>query len=162
MGPVNTYRVLGADGKEYGPVSAEQIRQWIVERRLTSNSMLNTPDSTGWRPLTMFPEFAITLGAVAPAPLPSTGAAIPHTNNAANWGLGLSCASFVCCGCGVLSVLGIVFSCIGLSQANRDPQQTGKPIAIAGIIVGALSLFGTVLAAIFGVFAEVWGKLFSM
>lgn len=157
---MSEYRVLGADGKEYGPVGADQVRQWIVERRLTSNSMLQTPDSTGWRPLTMFPEFTATLGALGPAPLPSTGAAIARPNNAANWGLGLSCVSLLCCGCGVLSVLGIVFSCIGLSQANRDPARTGKPIAIAGIVVGALSLLGSILAAIFGVFAEAWQKIF--
>jgi hypothetical protein len=156
------YRVLGADGKEYGPVTAEQVQQWIVERRLTSNSMLNTPDSTGWRPLTMFPEFTSTLASVTPAPLSAPPGSIPTPNNSANWGLGLSCASLVCCGCGILAVLGIVFSSIGLSQANRDPAHSGKSIAIAGIIVGAVSILGTILAAVFGVFAEVWAKLFSL
>jgi hypothetical protein len=159
MGPVSTYRVVGSDGKEYGPVTADQIRQWIVERRLMSNSLLQTPDSTGWRPLTMFPEFTTTLASVAPMPLSSATAATGRPNNSANWGLGLSCVSLLCCGCGVLSVLGIVFSSIGLSQANRDPAQTGKSVAIAGIVVGALSLLGSILAAIFGVFAEAWQKL---
>ena len=34
------YKVLGADQKEYGPVSAEQVQQWIRDRRLNSQSLL--------------------------------------------------------------------------------------------------------------------------
>src|SRR5437667_413577 len=32
------YKIIGADGKEYGPVGAEQIRHWIagVRRRIAS------------------------------------------------------------------------------------------------------------------------------
>src|SRR5690348_13878522 len=113
------YRVLGTDGKEYGPVSPEQIKQWNAERRLNFNSMVQTPDSPGWRPLTMFPEFASTLANVTPAPLPTNplAASVPRTNQMAMWGLGLSCFSLVCC-CSPAAVLGVVFSCIGLSQAN--------------------------------------------
>ena len=29
------YKVRGIDGKEYGPVSIEMLRQWLAERRLT-------------------------------------------------------------------------------------------------------------------------------
>ena len=32
------YKVMGEDGHEYGPVSAEQIRQWVAERRLERKS----------------------------------------------------------------------------------------------------------------------------
>ena len=28
------YKILGDDGQEYGPVSIEQVRQWIKENRL--------------------------------------------------------------------------------------------------------------------------------
>jgi hypothetical protein len=154
------YRVLGTDGKEYGPVTPEQIKQWIVERRLNANSMVQTPESPGWRPLTMFPEFTSTLASVVPAPLSTTpqAASVARTNNMATWGLGLSCFSIVCC-CSPAAVLGVVFSCIGLSQANRDPAQTGKPIAIAGIVVGGLSIVANVLALVFGAFGEILDKL---
>ncbi len=153
------YRVLGADGKEYGPVSADQIRQWIAERRLNSNTMLQTPDSTGWRPLTMFPEFTGTLGTITPSPLPSNPQAVSGSpaNAMAAWGLGLSCFSLICC-CSPAAVVGVVLSCIGLSQANRDPAQTGKPMAIAGIVVGAISILGNILALVFGAFSEVLTK----
>jgi len=34
------YKIIGADGLEYGPVSAEQIRQWMAEGRVNSKTKL--------------------------------------------------------------------------------------------------------------------------
>lgn len=34
------YDILGADQKQYGPVSAEVVRQWITERRANSQTMI--------------------------------------------------------------------------------------------------------------------------
>ena len=45
------YKVLGADQKEYGPVSAEQIQQWIRDRRLNAQSLIMTEGAVGWKPL---------------------------------------------------------------------------------------------------------------
>jgi len=28
---LNVYKIIGADGKEYGPITAEQLRRWIAE-----------------------------------------------------------------------------------------------------------------------------------
>ena len=55
------YRILGADQKEYGPVNAEQIRQWILERRLGPQSLIMVEGTVGWKPLSLFPEFSQTL-----------------------------------------------------------------------------------------------------
>jgi uncharacterized membrane protein len=55
---------------------------------------------------------------------------------------------WLCCG-PLFSVLGIVFSSIGLSQINRDPaRQTGKGLAICGLV---LSILGLIAAIGFGV-----------
>ena len=27
------YKIIGADGKEYGPITSEQLRQWMAEGR---------------------------------------------------------------------------------------------------------------------------------
>ena len=32
------YEIIGADGKEYGPISFEQIRQWIAEGRVNAQT----------------------------------------------------------------------------------------------------------------------------
>jgi uncharacterized membrane protein len=70
------YKIIGADQKEYGPVSAEQIRQWIAEGRANDQTMIQAEGATEWKPLSAFPEFASALS-FAPAPplsLPPPGA----------------------------------------------------------------------------------------
>lgn len=55
------YRVLGADGREYGPVDEQTILQWISEGRLASRSMGRLEGTDAWRPLAEFPEFVAAL-----------------------------------------------------------------------------------------------------
>jgi hypothetical protein len=51
------YYIQGADKKEYGPISAEQIRQWIGENRLNRASPCRAAEDTVWKSLGEFPEF---------------------------------------------------------------------------------------------------------
>jgi hypothetical protein len=150
------YRVIGTDQKEYGPVSGDELRRWINEHRLHGNSLVRAETGTEWKPLSQFPEFSGTLAAVSPAShaAAQTGLPVQQSNSMATLGLVLSCFSLICCGCGPVPILGIVFSCIGLSQANRDPAQTGRPLAIAGIIIGILALLETIVGFAFGFFAQ--------
>ena len=60
------YRIIGADGREYGPVSAEQLRQWIAEGRVNQQSRIQAEGATDWKSLADFPELA---AASAPPPL---------------------------------------------------------------------------------------------
>jgi len=32
------YRMIGADGREYGPVTADQLREWIAEGRVDAQT----------------------------------------------------------------------------------------------------------------------------
>jgi hypothetical protein len=52
------YQVMGEDGQEYGPVSAEQIRQWFMEQRLERKTPIKAPDGKDWVFLESLPEFA--------------------------------------------------------------------------------------------------------
>lgn len=52
------YKVMGEDGQEYGPVNADQIRQWILEQRLEQKSPVKSSDSRDWVFLGSLPEFA--------------------------------------------------------------------------------------------------------
>ncbi len=61
------YTIIGGDKKEYGPVTAEEVRQWQAEGRLDANSLMRSDSDTEWRPLATFPEFAS-----APAPRGTT------------------------------------------------------------------------------------------
>ena len=57
---------------------------------------------------------------------------------------GMAIAGFVtalaCC-----SPVGIILSSIGLSQINRNPSQKGKGLATAGLIIGIISLIGSIM-----------------
>ena len=62
------YKIIGADGQQYGPVSAEQIRRWVTENRARGETLLQPEGSQEWKPLSSFPEFAADL-ASAPPPI---------------------------------------------------------------------------------------------
>ena len=55
------YTIIGGDKKEYGPVSAAEVRQWITEGRLNGDTLIRSDNDTEWRPLSTFLEFAPVL-----------------------------------------------------------------------------------------------------
>jgi len=68
------YRILGSDGNEYGPVSIDQLGQWIRERRVNGETRVQGEDGT-WRLLRDVPELVGLLQsspAVPPLPVPSS------------------------------------------------------------------------------------------
>jgi hypothetical protein len=65
------YRIIGADNKEYGPISADQLRQWIAEGRANAQTQVLAEGTTQWKPLSDFPELA----AMLPGPPPAAAAA---------------------------------------------------------------------------------------
>lgn len=71
------YKIIGADQREYGPVSAEQVRQWIAEGRAAGQSLIRPEGAAEWKPLSEFAEFADALGLAPGAPsgpAPASGA----------------------------------------------------------------------------------------
>ncbi len=62
------FNIIGADGKQYGPVAAEQIRQWVREGRANGTSRIQAVDGTIWQTLAMTPEFADLFNSPAPPP----------------------------------------------------------------------------------------------
>jgi len=143
------YRIVGADGKIYGPVGLEQIRQWLAEGRAESRTPVYVEGATGWTTLGLLPELATgfavpppAIGAVAAAPASSRG-----TNGYATAGLICSLLSWMCCCCLPFNLLGIIFCIIALAQINSQPQpQEGRIFAIIGLVLsGANLLFSVVL-----------------
>src|SRR6185369_4841948 len=71
------YRIIGGDEREYGPVSADEVRRWINEGRLNARSRIKGESSTEWQPLSSFPEFTDALQAQVSPPPPPLSAAPP-------------------------------------------------------------------------------------
>jgi hypothetical protein len=82
------YKVIGIDQKEYGPVSAEQLRDWIAQGRVNGQTKLRLDGTETWKALSDFPEFAPDLAAKTPPPPPppppGTQASAPQGSSAAD------------------------------------------------------------------------------
>jgi TM2 domain-containing membrane protein YozV len=74
------YRIIGKDGQQYGPVTAEQLRGWMAENRANAQTLAQTDGTQDWKPLGSFPEFAADLKPPpASATVPPTLAPPPYT-----------------------------------------------------------------------------------
>ncbi len=74
-----SYRLRGADDREYGPASAAQVRDWIAQNRADASTRVQV-DGGDWRPLAACPEFAEALAQRAaqapPPPKPPSGSLV--------------------------------------------------------------------------------------
>jgi len=77
------YTIIGVDGKEYGPVTAGQIQQWVAAGRADRGTRCKVAGSFEWKTIGDFPELAASaapagilppLAAAAPAAAPATAA----------------------------------------------------------------------------------------
>jgi hypothetical protein len=144
------YKIISENGQEYGPATADQIRQWIAEGRVERQTPIFVEGASDWNFVALLPEFAGCFGRastppppIAPPPGPiSTAGPTAKTNSYAKAGMIFGILSLVCCCCGFpLGVLGLVFSLIGLSQINAHPElYAGRGMAIAGIVLSSVSL----------------------
>jgi hypothetical protein len=143
------YKIIGEDGKEYGPATNEQIRQWIAEGRVEHRTPVFVDGAKDWNFVGLLPEFAgcfaaaVTPPPIAPPPRGiSSAGRMAKTNSYAQAGMIFGILSLVCCCCGFpFGILGLVFSLIGLSQINANPQlHEGRGMAIAGLILSILNL----------------------
>jgi hypothetical protein len=83
-----TYTVLGDDGKQYGPINEEGIRDWIRDGRVIANTQVWRSDQSEWKPASAHAELGIPAAAVAgtatavatevPAPFATTTNLDPH------------------------------------------------------------------------------------
>ena len=64
------YRIIGADGREYGPAGADQVRQWVKEGRANAQTRTKAGASVWWVALGSMAEFADLFPAAAPPPPP--------------------------------------------------------------------------------------------
>jgi hypothetical protein len=156
------YKIVGGDQREYGPITSEQIREWIAQGRANGQT-LATFEGSPWKPLSTFPEFADTLRVASPPPIGQAGASgipgipgVPYTGAKSNTlsVVGLILSVILCCP--PLSLVGLVLCTIGLSQIQKNPgaYTTSKIVPIIGIAVGLLSIALNIIAFSTGTFDQ--------
>jgi hypothetical protein len=145
------YRIVGADGKVYGPAGLEQLRQWLAEGRVESRTPVHVEGASQWTTLGALPELAATrttppptVGALPASPAPARG-----TNGWATASLICGLLSWICCCCPPLNLLGIIFSIIALAQIRSQAQpQDGRVLAIIGLALSAANLLFVIVMSI--------------
>lgn len=63
------FKIIGGDGQQYGPVTVEQVREWIAAGRANGQTQIQREGEADWKPLSAFSEFAEALAAKSPAQL---------------------------------------------------------------------------------------------
>jgi hypothetical protein len=73
-----TYRIVGADGNVYGPVSFDDIQHWIQEGRIGPQTQIHRSDGANWQPATAFSELGLAAtNPIEPQPGPSVPTPLP-------------------------------------------------------------------------------------
>jgi len=136
------YRILGGDGKEYGPVTAETLRQWVDEGRANRNTQIRPEGAEQWQSLASVPEFAplfaapaigmnAAVGGLPIQPLQTSGMAITS--------LVLGVTGFLCPL--ITAVPGLILGFVAMKQIKASQGRLGGyALALAGTIVSAVAL----------------------
>jgi hypothetical protein len=115
------YKIIGADQKQYGPVSADEMRQWIAEGRVNAQTLIQAEGQTDWRPLSSFPEFA-TVSQPVPSGTPMTAS----TGNAEAMVSGPATALMVVgIICALAAIWTVLSNVLGLGVGAFAPNRGG-------------------------------------
>ena len=153
------YKIIGADQKEYGPVSAEQLRQWIAEGRVNAHTLIQGAGETTWRSISTFPEFASSFPGGAPAPfaVPPPMAASPAAHGdsrlrAQQDMTGPAVGLMITAGLGILFEIWGIFMDLSGAQAARMNELYSRLYGQNAEMVRAVQMFaGTTGAIVRGV-----------
>jgi type II secretory pathway pseudopilin PulG len=133
------YRIIGADGREYGPVEAVVLRQWIQQGRLNARSRVLAPDAADWKTLGDLPEFHADLQAANPPALPPAAPAGQETALAVT-SLVLGILAVACFG-PLTGLPAVITGHMARSRARKSPAvYGGEGLALGGLITGYIGL----------------------
>ena len=148
------YKVLGSDGNEYGPVSADQVKKWVAENRVEKKTPVMPEGAPDWIFLESLPEFAAAFGpsASGPPPIPPSARAaksadglnaiIPYKNARALVAYYLGVFSVIPPLGALLGIPALVLGISGLRFRRRNPEAGGSVHAWIGIVLGGLFSLG--------------------
>jgi hypothetical protein len=139
------FKIRGVDGKDYGPVSADVVREWIRQRRANAQTLVQAEGAADWKPLGALPEFAGALAASA-APQPGAGTApvppsLPPQKTSVLAIVALVLGALGLCSGGLLSLVGLPLGIVALLRISKSQGRLGgKAVAIAAVCVSGLFL----------------------
>jgi hypothetical protein len=165
-----TYTVMGGDGKQYGPVTAEQLRGWVSAGRVGADTQIWRSDQPSWVAAAALPELGIPSVAATAIPSP-THVTVPvqdheleqRVKSGASWFYwiaGLSMVNSI----SAIAGWGIGFY-FGLGITQWIDGLIGRAGGGGTIIALALDAAAAGLLILFGVFAnkgQAWAFIIGM
>jgi hypothetical protein len=161
-----TYTVMGGDGKQYGPVTAEQLRGWVNDGRIGAETQISRSDQPSWVAAAALPELGIPTVTTAPIHVTVSSEKLDleqRVKSGASWfywiaGLSMvnSIAPILGLGIGFYFGLGItewIDRHIGHAEGGGTAMALGLDAAAAGLLI------------LFGVFANkgrAWAFIMGM
>ena len=137
------YKIIGADGKEYGPIPADVLRQWIAEGRADARTRILLEGTTEWKALAEFPEFGLASVGTA-APPPSLAVASPAAADAVNGpAVGLMVTAILGF---VLQATGLVFRLVGTSVMAMQRDMPGWVTMLSGTLGVVAGIIGILVS----------------
>jgi prepilin-type processing-associated H-X9-DG protein len=134
------YIIIGGDQKEYGPISADEVRQWVTQGRAAAHTKVKMEGATEWKTLADFPEFHDVLK----SPVPPTLATSESAGTSKLSGMAVTSLVLGILGmfsCGLTAIFGLILGIIAVTKVkNSRGALTGFGIALAGLIVSAVAL----------------------
>jgi hypothetical protein len=121
------YKIIGADGKEYGPIPVDQLLQWIAEGRVNAQTRILPEGATEWKSVGELPEFAAAFSA------PPSWSFTPPLQPAFSSTSAAQAVSGPATGLLITAILGIGSECLGLIW------QLAYSAAMAGVFQGPMS-----------------------
>jgi len=133
--------VMGADNREYGPASVEELQKWVADGRADARTRVRREESADWLVLADVPELAVALSLTRQTPTPPLPAkpTPARTSIMAVAALVLGILGVVTCG--ATALLGLILGIIAMVRVNNSRGSlTGKGTALASVIVSAILL----------------------
>ena len=163
-----TYTILGGDGKQYGPVTADQLRGWVRDGRVGADTQVWRSDQPTWMAAAALPELGFTPAPKAPSPCHSADSVrnpelLRRMKSGASWfywiaGISVVNSILVMSGSAWGFALGLGVTSI-LDHVAAGARAEAKAVAIA------LNVLAAGIVAMFGYFAskgQAWAFITGM
>jgi len=154
------YKIIGSDQKQYGPISADQLHQWLKEGRVNRQTSVQIEGATDWKSLGVLSEFSEDSKVVNAPPVMSGGGSdsgvnviIPYKNVRALVAYYLAVFSLIPFFGLFLGIAAFVLGILGLRFRRNNPAAGGAAHAWIGILLGGLCGFGYLALTIFVIVA---------
>lgn len=130
------FTIIGGDGKEYGPATADQIRRWIAAGRANLETKAKALGSDEWRPLADYPEFGAT-AVVEPPPIPGLPGELELADRWSRLGAWFAdnVLAFVCCLPGFVLLGSSVLKSLLTGNGDIADQMSGQ-VLLGSVLLG--------------------------